>query len=184
MMRFLEYMVSIIAQLPGVRFIVYNLFLKSYEFPKPYMSLLRAAYWRQRMERVGFGTKFGANVRIECPEKIVVGNNVFVTYNVVLDGRGGLTIEDDTLIGFESTIITNTHKFEDPNIPVRLQGSMSQPVKIGNDVWLGTRVIVLPGVTIGKGAIIGSGSVVTKDIPDFSIAAGAPAKIIGKRGRE
>lgn len=180
----LESLTGIIARIPFIRYIFFELCLKSHESPKPIMSILRAAYWRVRMKKVDIGTKIGANVRIECPEKITLGKNVFITYNVVLDGRGGLNIGDDTMIGFDSTIITFTHKFKDPNIPIRLQGATGFPVEIGKDVWLGTRVIVLPGVKIGNGAVIGSGSVVTKDIPDFSIAAGTPAKINGKRGEE
>ena len=67
--------------------------------------------------------------------------------------------------------------------PIRLQPLSAEKVGVtlGNDVWLGAGVTVLPGVTIGNGAVIGSGSVVTKDVPDYEIWAGAPAKKIGQR---
>jgi len=77
-----------------------------------------------------------------------------------LDGYGGLTIGDDVLVGFERIIITHTHNHQDVDKPIRLQGFFTKPVHIGNDVWIGARVIVHTGVTIEDGTVIGSGAVV------------------------
>lgn len=88
-------------------------------------------------------------------------------------------IGQDVVMGPDVVIMTTAHAWEDPAVPVRLQGDLPiAPVVIGDDVWLGTRVIVMPGVIIGKGAIIGAGSIVTKDVADFAVVAGAPARLI------
>lgn len=79
-------------------------------------------------------------------------------------------------------IIGENHQFSRLDVPMRLQGYQEYPpVYIDDDVWIGARVIILPGITIGKGSILGAGSVVTKDVPPFSIVAGNPARIIRNR---
>mgnify|MGYP000091352893 CR=1 FL=1 len=73
--------------------------------------------------------------------------------------------------------------FENPEKLIRRQGALPvNPVEIGDDVWIGTRVIVLPGVKLGAGCVIGAGSVVTRDIPPLAVAAGNPARVIRQRG--
>ena len=82
-------------------------------------------------------------------------------------------------MGPECIIYTRNHAFSRTDIPMREQGfSEEKPVYIGDDVWIGGRVTILPGVHIGKGAIVGAGAVVTKDVPEYSIVGGNPAKII------
>lgn len=85
------------------------------------------------------------------------------------------------MVGFESIILTSTHNSNRRDIPIREQGMFRAPVRIGTDVWIGARVIILPGVTIGNGAIIGANSVVSKDIPPNTIVGGVPAKFIKER---
>ncbi|MHA1696341.1 MAG: acyltransferase, partial [Candidatus Helarchaeota archaeon] len=121
------------------------------------------------------------NVKIIKPEKIYIGNRVKITDNCILDGSGGVIIGDDSMIGIHSMILTNMHRFDQKDVSIRDQGSTYKPVKIGKDVWLGARTIVLPGVIIGNHSIIGANSVVSKSIPENSIAVGSPAKIIKKR---
>jgi maltose O-acetyltransferase len=95
---------------------------------------------------------------------------------------GTVKIGRDVMIGEELMVISQNHKFNDINIPMRKQGwQETKPVIIKDDVWIGARVIILPGITIGRGSIVGAGSVVTKDVPSFSIVAGNPARIIGNR---
>lgn len=94
---------------------------------------------------------------------------------------GGLEIGDDTIVGFESIILTSTHNSNRKAIPIREQGMFCAPDKIGKDVWIGARVIILPGVTIDDGAIIGANSVVSKDIMPYTIVGGVPAKFIKER---
>lgn len=95
---------------------------------------------------------------------------------------GDITIGNDVMMGTNCIIYTVNHRFDDINIPMRKQGNEpSQPVVIGNDVWIGGRVTILPGVHIGNGAVIGAGAVVTKDVPEFAVVGGNPAKIIKYR---
>ena len=83
------------------------------------------------------------------------------------------------MMGTDVTVITRNHRHDRTDIPMMEQGfEEEQPVVIGNDVWIGDRVVILPGVHIGSGSIIGAGAVVTKDIPDNAIAAGVPARVI------
>ena len=85
------------------------------------------------------------------------------------------------MMGPDVVILTHTHKIADITIPMGQQGSEVRPVTIGNDVWIGMRSIIMPGVTIGNGVVIGAGAVVTKDVPDYAVVGGVPAKIIRLR---
>lgn len=76
------------------------------------------------------------------------------------------------------SILTHTHNIERTDIPMGQQGMRVSEVIIGNDVWIGIRVIIMPGVKVGNGAVIGAGTVVTKDVPDYAIVGGVPARII------
>lgn len=92
---------------------------------------------------------------------------------------GPVEIGNNVLMGPEVIVYTVSHYFENANILIREQGYKElQPVHIGNDVWIGRRVMILPGVSIGNGVVIGAGAVVTKDIPDYAVVGGVPSKII------
>ena len=94
-----------------------------------------------------------------------------------------VSIGSDVIMGPEVVIMTTSHEFEDPDTPIRLQPEPPiRKVIIEDDVWIGTRVTILPGVHIGRGAVIGACSVVTKDIPQFGVAVGNPAKVLRNRG--
>ena len=87
-------------------------------------------------------------------------------------------------MGQDVIVYTTRHKDDRVDIPMREQGMAEVlPVTIGNDVWIGSRVIILPGVTIGDGCIIGAGAVVTKDVPPYSVVGGVPGRIIRKRNQ-
>jgi maltose O-acetyltransferase len=86
-------------------------------------------------------------------------------------------------MGPDVVIMTNTHAFERLDIPINQQGNLPlKPVVIGDDVWIGTRVVILPGINVGDKAVIGANSVVTKDVPSGAIVAGSPARNIRMRG--
>lgn len=111
---------------------------------------------------------------------LVIGNNSGIGANSII-GRG-TTIGDNVMMGPECYIYTRNHAFSRTDIPMREQGMQDfKPVTIGNDVWIGARVTILPGVKIGNGCIIGAGSVVTKDMPDFAIGGGNPACVLKYR---
>lgn len=111
---------------------------------------------------------------------LVIGNNSGIGANSII-GRG-TTIGDNVMMGPECYIYTRNHAFSRTDVPMREQGMQDfKPVTIGNDVWIGARVTILPGVKIGNGCIIGAGSVVTKNLPDFAIGGGNPARVLKYR---
>jgi maltose O-acetyltransferase len=117
------------------------------------------------------GASFGSGKNIEIGDDSGIGENCQIPDNIKI-GR-------DVMMGPDVLIIGKNHEFQNLQIPMRLQGAKdASPVVIGDDVWIGARTIILPGITINKGAIIGAGSVVTHDIPAFAICAGNPARVI------
>jgi len=166
-----------------------NLFSKKREYYQPFMlntqykwmRHIRYVYWKNRKTNLGKEVRFSFNLKFIRPENITIGGCSKILNNVIIDGRGSVTIGANTQVGFESIILTGNHNIYKADTAIVNQGMNYKPVVIGNDVWLGTRVIVLPGVTIGDGAIIGAGSVVTKDIKSGTICGGVPAKLIRKR---
>lgn len=130
--------------------------------------------------------KAGSNVNIErCAdfgtgEGIEIGNNSGL--GIEASVRGPLRIGDNVMMGRWVNIMTSSHQTSRTDIPMNQQGFCErEPVDIASDVWIGNRVTILPGVKIGTGAIIGAGAVVTKDIPDYAVAGGVPARVIKYR---
>jgi maltose O-acetyltransferase len=180
----LEWVCEAIGRTRYVRSVVYYGFLYRWLRPEPLFGRLRAAFWRGWTRKVGEKSYISYNVKLECPERISIGRNTRIKNNCILDGHGGLEIGDDVLLGFQSVIMTSTHRFRDAATPIRLQGHDRKPVRIGNDAWVGARVIIQPGVTVGNGAVVGSAAVVTKDVPPFAVVAGVPARVMGRRSQE
>ena len=126
--------------------------------------------------------QFGANSVIEPPficdygSNVYWGENSFANFNLVILDTCTVHVGNYVLMGPDVKILTATHP-TDPQ--ARLDGlEYGKPIRIGNNVWLGGSVVVLPGVTIGDNSVIGAGSVVTKDIPENVVAVGNPCKII------
>lgn len=111
---------------------------------------------------------------------LVIGRNVFVNYNCIMLDGGLITIGDNVLIGPNCQIYTPQHPMD--HVERRGPVETAYPVTIGEDTWLGGGVIVCPGVTIGRRCIIAAGSVVVRDIPDDSLAAGNPAVVKRRLG--
>lgn len=136
---------------------------------------------KNMVHHLGLNSTISTNVKMLNPKQIYIGNRVGIARDAVLDGRGKLKIGDDTMVGFESVILTSTHNSNRIDIPTNKQGMFFAPVAIGNNVWIGTRAIIMPGVTIGDGAIIGANAVVTKDVDNYTVVGGVPARFIKKR---
>lgn len=111
--------------------------------------------------------------------RLTVGDNSQMGQNAKL--LGTVTIGKDVLMGPDVVIMATSHGYEDTTIPIRMQPGWEKPIAIGDNVWIGTRVIILPGVQIGNNCIIGSGAVVTHSFPDNSIIGGVPAKLLKTR---
>jgi maltose O-acetyltransferase len=105
-----------------------------------------------------------------------MGHHSVVNQKCRLDNRGGLAIGDNVSISAEVCILTADHDVQSPDFAGRLRA-----VSIGDYAFIGTRALVLPGVKVGRGAVVAAGSIVTKDVPELSIVAGCPAKQIGIR---
>jgi maltose O-acetyltransferase len=131
----------------------------------------------------------------ECGQNVIIKQNAYLGSAIGLklgdyaqigaNARIGpeVTIGRDVLMGPDVVLMTTAHAFEECDIPIRLQGALPiRPITVEDDVWIGTRVVVLPGVTIGKGAVIGANSLVTKNIPPYTIWGGVPARFIRNRG--
>ena len=112
---------------------------------------------------------------------IRIGNNVYIGTGTTLFGHKGLEIGEHALLAQNITITPYSHKFEDPDNPIITQGGNCEKVILGRDCYLGMNVCVLYSADVGEGSVVGSGSVVVKPIPPFSVAVGNPAKVIRKR---
>lgn len=130
--------------------------------------------------------KCGKNINVEkkanfgTGKGIEIGDNSGIGVNASI--RGPLKIGNNVMMGPDVIILTRRHNFENINVPIMTQGYLpSEEVVIGSDVWIGTRVIILPGIIIGNGVIIGAGAIVTKNVPDYAVVGGNPAKIIKMR---
>jgi acetyltransferase-like isoleucine patch superfamily enzyme len=113
--------------------------------------------------------------------RLIVGSNVFIGQGTHLSVMKPMSIGNYTIIGPYCYLLTNQHRFESRTIPIREQGYDSLPLTIGEDVWIGAHCVIMPGIKLGKGAVIGAGSVLTKDVGEYEIWGGVPAKKIGNR---
>ncbi|HEY3329599.1 MAG TPA: acyltransferase [Capsulimonadaceae bacterium] len=122
------------------------------------------------------------DMTIECRGELSIGDNTIFGHHCTLAATDSLVIGRDCLIAEMVAIRDHDHRFDGPlDVPIRNQGSVSAPVRIGNNVWLAGKVTVLKGVTIGDNAVIGANAVVTKDIPANAVAVGVPARVIKYR---
>ena len=136
----------------------------------------------------GFRAFCGKLILANCGKKVNIEKNATFSSRVELGDRSGIgsgsliagkcIIGNDVMMGPNCIIYTRNHKIDDVTVPMNTQGNAEEkPVTIGDDVWIGSRVIILPGVKIGSHSVIGAGAVVTKDVPEFAIAAGNPATV-------
>ena len=122
--------------------------------------------------RIGEGSYVAAPLAGAALDNVVIGKNVYINSNALLMARGGITIEDNVMIAANAQIISNNHD------PYDLQILTCKPVLIKESAWIGAGATILPGVCIGKHAIVGAMSVVTKDVPDHAVVVGSPARIV------
>lgn len=126
----------------------------------------------------------GKNINIgklaKIHKSLIIGNNSGIGYKCIIPS--GVIIGNNVMMGPEVIMYTSNHCYKKIEIPMREQGMSSiEKIIIEDDVWIGARVIILPGVRICEGSIIGAGAVVTKDVPPYSIVGGVPAKVIKYR---
>jgi acetyltransferase-like isoleucine patch superfamily enzyme len=156
----------------AVKYYFYNSFLTNF----PSYSV-RAAYLRHILKiKIGKDT----SIHMGCffaGNNIKIGNNNVIARNCYLDGRiGTIEIKNNVSMGPEAYVLSMSHDVNSPTF-----APVIKPVVIGDYVWLGARVLIMPGVVAGDGCVIGAASVVTKSIEPYTIVAGSPAKKIGQR---
>lgn len=165
--------------------LLYSIFYYGFAQWLPSSNLVLGEFWKKIrwMACKGLFNYCGKDARIEpraffhSGRNISLGDRSGIGENAKL--RGIITIGNDVMIGEDVLMITANHKYKRTDIPMCEQGfTEEKPIIIGNDVWIGSRVIILAGVKVGKGAIIGAGAVVAKDVPERAIVVGNPAKVI------
>lgn len=177
----------------GITFIGKKVTLKSSGHIQSFGSLTIEDYCyinalSQKGILIGNNVSIGRGSVIECTgvirelgEGLIIENNVGIAQNCFFAVRGSLKIGENTIFGPDVSVHTENHNFKDLQIPIRLQGATRLGVEIGKDCWIGTKVIILDGVHIGDGVVVSAGAVVTKDVPDYAIVGGVPARIIKYR---
>lgn len=113
-----------------------------------------------------------APLQIDRAKNMTIGEGVFINHGLTCMSSGGITIEDGVMIGPEAALITANHDFHDLDL---LQ---FQPIVIKKGAWIGARAVILPGVTVGEGAVVASGAIVTKDVAPRTVVGGNPARVI------
>ena len=110
---------------------------------------------------------------------IEIGNNVHIGINNIIGARKKIVLEENVLLGPHVMIGDHSHRYENIEIPIKLQeATKGGPVRIERDSWIGANVFILPNVTIGRHSVVGANSVVNRNIPPYSVAVGAPARVI------
>jgi maltose O-acetyltransferase len=162
--------------------VIYNIFAK--HLPASYSKInLSSRYIRAFCGKLIL-SKCGQNVNIErgatFSSKVELGNNSGIGINASIAGK--TIIGDHVMMGPDCAIYNRNHDFTRLDIPMNEQGySEEKIVVIGDDVWIGGRVTILPGIRIGKGSIIAAGAVVVKDVPDYAVVGGNPSRILKYR---
>ena len=161
----------------------FRMFWAMFRFcPGDYGMLIRARLLGPQLKSVGTDLTVREGVFIRNPHMIKMGSHVGVGDHVFLQAGGGLEIGDHVILGPGVKIWTQNHQYEDPDTPVRLQGTDYGPVKIDDDVWIGTDTFVMPGAHLQRGCIVAANAVVAGRVyKEFSILAGNPARVIGFR---
>ena len=137
-------------------------------FSEEYFSLMKELFYNQ----IGENSIIYNQLTVVRPQSVKIGKNVKVMNGVLMMSAGGITIEDNVMIAANVQLISNNHDPYDRYVIT------CKPILIKEGAWIGAGATILPGVTIGKYAIIGANSLVSKDIPDYGVAVGSPAKVI------
>lgn len=133
------------------------------------------AYWLAGIQ-IGQGSRIHVGAKFFYPAGIKIGRDTIIGDNVFLDGRAPLDIGDHVDIASQVLIYNSQHDVDDEEF-----GAQEEPVTIGDYAFIGPRVIILPGVKIGRGAVVAAGAVVADDVPEFAVVGGIPAKFIKER---
>jgi acetyltransferase-like isoleucine patch superfamily enzyme len=167
--------------LPWNRLRIHLEFMRREAFARwPVHGNVLEAFREGRLE-VGAHTLLEPHVWITAPgdARIRIGSGTFLNVGVMVAAQERVDIGDHCMLANGCFLSDASHRFDDPEMPVPWQGFTSKgPTRIGDNVWCGVNVAIMSGVTVGERCVIGANSVVTQDLPPFSIAAGAPARAL------
>ena len=147
----------------------------------PFFNSIKSSFLRLMGAKVGKRVVYYSGVWISTGKNLRLGDDVDVAKGVYITTHGGVSIGNRVLIGYRTQIISANHVVPANQGRIFNSGHDYKPVLIDDDVWIGANCVICPGVHIGKGAVVGAGSVVTHDVAAFSIVGGVPAKMIKKR---
>jgi maltose O-acetyltransferase len=139
------------------------------------MLRLRGKLIKPALKKCGGDLQVSQNVYIAHPDQVEIGCDVFLAYGVWIQAVGGITLEDEVLVGPYVVLVTSDHGFDGRSH--RFVRGPQAPIRLGAGWWIGAHCTITKGVTIGPGVAIGANSVVTSNIPSFCVAAGVPAKV-------
>ena len=141
---------------------------------------------RTNFRRFGVDAEFRPGAYAVSCSKISLGDRVVIRPGCMFfadprENGAEIVVEDNVMLGSGVHIYVHNHRFDDPSLPIIDQGHYaSKPVVLKRGCWIGAGAIILPGVTVGENAVVGAGSIVTRDIPAFTVAAGNPARVLKK----
>lgn len=145
-------------------------------------TYLRAMFYKLILKKMGTKVFIDKNLICSGGKNVEIGSNTYINHDVEIDGQySSVRIGKNVMIAPYVYIGTKNYGYKDHKIPMCFQKYNTGKVEIGDDVWIGTKAIILPGVKINRGAIIAAGAVVTKNVPAFAIFGGVPAKVIKYR---
>ncbi|MXV17450.1 acyltransferase [Pedobacter sp. HMF7056] len=141
---------------------------------------LRLWFYRSVMKfPVGRGSAIFLDATFDCAGNFSLGDHAVINGKCRIDNKGGIYIGSNVSISQEVMILSADHDPDSPGFTGR-----NKQVTIGDYVWIGSRALIMPGITIGKGAVVAAGAVVTRDVPPFAIVGGVPARVIRKRSEK
>ena len=140
--------------------------------------VLRNTLYRLCRAKIGKHVRIYIGCRTRGTKNLTIGNNCNILNETILDANGGIVIGNDVSISFRCNIISGGHNIQDPYF-----SSNRSPIFIHDHVWIGVGATVIRGVTIGEGAVVCAGAVVTKDVEPYTVVGGVPAKAIGQRNK-
>lgn len=140
---------------------------------------LRHALYRGVGMRLASDARIHLGLEVRHPRGVSIGPGSIIGFDAILDGRRGLSIGADVNLSSDVAIWTLQHDPDDPGF-----GGSGAPVRIGDRAWLSFRATILPGVTIGEGAVVAAGALVTSDVAPYAVVGGVPASQIGERSRD
>jgi len=149
-----------------------------------FIRKIRYLYWLLRLKKCGKNFICCSGVKMHSAKNIIIGNDVRVGEDSYINGKGGVIIGNNVHLGPQVFMWTSNHNYYKPEKLPYDGNAINKPIKINDNVWVGAKASIIPGVEIGEGAVIGMCAVVTKNVPPCAVVGGNPAKILKYRDIE